>query len=562
MPRIYYSDSPDIPLPEHSIFTQTFSHDHDAQLPAYIDAPTGKTLSRADVHTQSLQLAWALKNILGQGHGDTMAIFSPNSLAWPIILLGGIAAGLRITTVNSAYTPSELQYQLHDSQAHYVFVHPSLLGTAIEALKLMKVDDAGAKKRIVLMGLIETALEGWRNVDDLLGKGRIEKEELFKGPAAHETIFLCYSSGTTSKSKGVELSHYNVTSTLCALEVRMKYLHPGGPVMLGVLPFFHIFGLTHLVLFTLYAGAPLVIMSKFNPDEFCASIDRYKVTVAVTVPPILVVLANHPAPEQHNISSLKVIMTGAAPLGKDLQLAVNARLRSLGADVMIPQGYGMTEAPICSQYETEWKAKVGSVGRLLANIQGRLVLDDDKTDAPEGEPGEMWIKGSGVMKGYFNNPAATKESITPEGWYKTGDIAIVDGEGHFKIVDRKKELIKYKGSLVPPAELEGVLLTHPNVVDAGVIGVWSDAEATESPRAYVVPRGGAASLKTAAEREKYGQEIQKWIQDKVARHKYLRGGVVVVDAIPKSAAGKILRRELRELAKKDSQVTGAVIPKL
>ncbi|KAF8517346.1 AMP binding protein [Gautieria morchelliformis] len=564
MPQIYYSHIPDVHIPERSIFTHLFGSNFDPQLPAYIDAPTGQTLSRADVRIQCLQLAWGLQNILYQKRSSTIAIFSPNSIAWPVVLLGSIAAGLRVTTVNSAYTPRELRHQLEDSRAYYIFVHPSLLNNTSEALRLMGVSDVEIKERIIQAAPAHSAVPGWRSMDELFGKGQLTREEPFDGAAAHETVLLCYSSGTTSKSKGVELSHHNVISVLCIVTPQIAYLSPIGAVMLSVLPFYHIYGLVKLVLNPFYRGAPQVVMSHFDPDAFCANVERYKVTVSLVVPPILVVLANHPAPEKYNMSSLKILFSGAAPLGEGLSLAVHARLRRLGADVMLPQGWGLTEtSPTCiMQHETEWQRHAGSIGKLLPNLQARLVLDDGVTDAPMGEAGEIWIKGPNVMKGYLNNPEATQDAITSDRWFKTGDIAVVDSEGNFRIVDRKKELIKYKGFQVPPAELEGVLLTHPRVVDAGVIGVFSEAEATEYPRAYIVPRGGVASLRTSADREALGQEIQAWIRTKVARHKYLRGGVVAVDTIPKSAAGKILRRELRELAKEDLQVTGSVKAKL
>jgi len=193
------------------------------------------------------------------------------------------------------------------------------------------------------------------------------------------------------------------------------------------------------------------------------------------------------------------------------------------------------------------------VGLLLPNLEARLVIDgegDGNVDAKVGEPGELWIRGPTVMKGYLNNVAATKDCITHDKWFKTGDIAIRDPEGYFYIIDRRKELIKYKGFQVPPAELESVLLTHPDVADVAVIGVESAKEATELPRAYIVP-ARPDSIKTDAEMTALALAVQKWIQTKVARHKFLRGGVVIIDAVPKSAAGKILRRELRERAKQE-----------
>jgi len=192
--------------------------------------------------------------------------------------------------------------------------------------------------------------------------------------------------------------------------------------------------------------------------------------------------------------------------------------------------------------------KLGSVGLLLPNLEARLVLDTEGlVDAKEGGSGELWIKGPSVMKGYLNNPEATQDSITSDKWFKTGDIAIRDEDGFYWVVDRRKELIKYKGFQVPPAELESVLLTHPDIADVAVIGVESTRQATELPRAYIV-HAPIGSVKTTAEKLAFADHIQKWIQGKVARHMFLRGGVVVIDAIPKSAAGKILRRELRDLA--------------
>lgn len=224
MVRIYRSTDPKVHLPRCSIFTHVFSEGYDPEKPGYIDAATGQTLTRNDVHKTSLQFAWALRNTLSQKRGDTMALFSMNSIAWPVLLLGGIAAGLRVTTINSSYTPSELLYQLQvrsyypgyivltgflqDSGAYYVFTHPSLLQNAVETLRLIKVSEGDIKRRIILAGPPSSyaSIEGdWRRFDDLLGKGQLDKEEPFDGEAADETALLCYSSGTTSRSKGVEV---------------------------------------------------------------------------------------------------------------------------------------------------------------------------------------------------------------------------------------------------------------------------------------------------------------------------------------------------------------------
>lgn len=555
MVRIYRSADPKFDIPRCSIFSYVFSGGFNANNPALTDAATGQTFTRNDVRKSALQLAWSLRSTLSLKRGDTIALFSMNSILWPTVLLGAIAAGIRVSTVNSMYTPSELLYQLQDSGAYYVFVHPCLLGTAVEALKLTKADESEIKKRIILVGPSAsfTGIEGhWRVLDDFLGQGELKKEEAFNGEATHETILLCYSSGTTSRSKGVELTHFNVIGDLVGIEHRSKHVNVNKCEM-AVIPFFHIYGLVGALLLTILASCPLVIMSHFTPEDFCASIERYKVTNIPTVPPILIMLANHPVVEKHNLQSLEVLHCAAAPLGKDLMLAVRARLAKQGVDIKITQAWGLTEtSPACTMVKAdEWLIRAGSSGALLSNMEARIVLEDG-SDAAVGEEGEIWFRGPNLMKGYLNNPKATREAITSDGWFKSGDTAYVDNDGYFFVIDRTKELIKYKGFQVSPAELEKLLLTHPNVLDAGVISVYSDAEATELPRAYVVPRGSAASLKTIADKEIFGKQVSTWIQDKVARHKYLRGGVVVVDSIPRSPAGKILRRELRDLADKES----------
>lgn len=291
-------------------------------------------------------------------------------------------------------------------------------------------------------------------------------------------------------------------------------------------------------------------MSKFEPEAFCRNIEKYQITYGLIVPPILVVLARHPAAGKYNLKSLNFLVSGAAPLGAPLVNSVQTRLRSYGNKTAIVQGYGLTETSPTAHFVPirDAERKIGYIGKLLSNLEARLVVDNGARDAEEGEAGELWLRGPTIMKGYLNNSEATKSSITEDGWFKTGDISTIDGEGFFMIVDRQKELIKYKGFQVPPAELESVLLQHPEIADAGVVGVESVAEATELPRAYVVHEKG---LKTNAEKDAFSKHVQEWIGARVAKHKFLRGGVIVIDAIPKSAAGKILRRELRERSKKE-----------
>jgi len=324
-----------------------------------------------------------------------------------------------------------------------------------------------------------------------------------------------------------------------------------------VLPFYHIYGAIKLLQYPLSRGVPSVILAKFDPEGFCWAVQKYRPTIALIVPPILVVFAKHPAVEKYDMSSLETMFSGAAPLGADLVAAVRKRFLEHGNTVVITQGYGLTEtSPTALLLPNEYALEhVGTTGFLLANLEARLVSEENgekTTDIPGA--GELWIRGPTVMKGYLNNASATEDSITPDGWFKTGDVAVRDKDGYYTIVDRRKELIKYKGFQVPPAELENVLLQHPQIADAAVIGVESKEEATELPRAYVVKAAPDASLTPEA--------VQEFVAGRVAQHKKLRGGVVFLDVIPKSAAGKILRRELRERAKTEVVEGRAVRAKL
>ncbi|KAJ6487695.1 AMP binding protein [Mycena sanguinolenta] len=576
-PKIYTSHIPDVPIEQMSVFTKLFaSHApgsvgrYPGSWTAYVDAASGTALTRAQVKKLSLLFAYGLRDHPTTQpfakRGDTVLIFSPNSLVWPIVLYGSVAAGLRCTLANSAYTSHELAYQYKDSRAKLIFTAEEGISTVRAMFAELGLSKAEAEKRIVVLGSdlrwaggpgVKRSPEaaGLLPWEDLLSRGVLEKEELFEGAAAHETVYLCYSSGTTGNPKGVETTHQNITS-LVDMIVGFP-TPPGGPPTLGILPFYHIYGVANLLQYPFYIGVAVVIQTRFEPVQFCANIERYKIGFAFIVPPVLVVLARHPAVDSYDLSSLEYMLSGAAPLGADLVKMVQKRLlskRELGSLCLITQGYGLTETSPSSHMLDFFSSnrKVGSVGFLLPNLKARLVEDDDGTiDAEEGKPGELWMHGPTVMKGYLNNPTATNNSITPDRWFKTGDIAIRDKEGYYYIVDRKKELIKYKGFLVPPAELEAILFTHPDVADAAVIGVESVEQATELPRAYVV-HANPAKVETAEAKTAFAASVVKWMETKVAKHKFLRGGVAVIDVVPKSAAGKILRRQLRDQAKAEA----------
>jgi len=301
-------------------------------------------------------------------------------------------------------------------------------------------------------------------------------------------------------------------------------------------------GLTCLILQSLHRGLHLVVMSKFDIETFCATIDREKITFAYVVPPVLLLIAKHPIVDKYNLSSLRMCNSGAAPLTKELVEQVNKRVR-----LPIKQGYGLSETSPTThaQLWEDWDKSIGSVGKLVTNMQAKYLAPDGKTELKRGETGELAVKGPNVFVGYLNKPELTRECFTEDGYFKTGDIGHEDEDGSFYITDRVKELIKYKGFQVAPAELEGLLVDHPLVNDAAVIGVYDDGQHTELPRAYIVLKQGVEESDATV------KQITDWLHQKVAYHKRLRGGVKFVKEIPKSASGKILRRIFKEEAKKE-----------
>jgi len=282
-------------------------------------------------------------------------------------------------------------------------------------------------------------------------------------------------------------------------------------------------------------------MSKFEIEQFCAAIQKHRITFTYVVPPVVLLLAKHPVVDKYDLSSLCMMNSGAAPLTQELVEAVYKRLK-----VPVKQGYGLSETSPTTHTQpwSEWDKTIGSVGRLFPNMTAKY-MSPEETEVPAGEVGELWMKGPNVFKGYHNNPEGTKNALTEDGYFKTGDVGYQDRDGNFYITDRVKELIKYKGFQVPPAELEGLLLSHPKINDVAVVGIYSEDQATEVPRAYIVPAPGVEGGRKTEE------DIVAWLRAKVANHKRLRGGVRFVDEIPKSASGKILRRVLKLRAQEE-----------
>ena len=386
-------------------------------------------------------------------------------------------------------------------------------------------------RRIVVLGEHEPA-------DDLLDAFALVGGDAYEGhapvDAADHVAILPYSSGTTGNPKGVMLTHRNLVANL--VQGGSMVAADSDDVVIAVLPFFHVYGLQILLNFNIRVGATTVSLPRFDLEQFLRTMQDHGVTRAYLVPPIVLALAKHPLVDQYDLSKLKSIVSGAAPLSTELANEVTDRI---GAEIL--QGYGLTETSPATHVALEGCGKPGCVGGVVPSSECRVVDVSTGEDVEHGESGEIWVRGPHIMKGYLNNPQATAETIDDDGWLHTGDIGYMDDDGDFYIVDRLKELIKYKGFQVPPAELEGLLLSHPAVADSAVIPV-PDEEAGEIPKAFVVLKPGA---------EATAGELQDFIAGQVASFKQIRE-LEFIDAIPKAISGKILRRVLRdaELAKR------------
>jgi 4-coumarate--CoA ligase len=424
-------------------------------------------------------------------------------------------AGGTVTTINPTYTQGEVHHQLVDSGASILITVPMFLDTAKAAMK-----DTSTTELYVMGGA-----EGEASLDELFGEPLAEHVPVDQG----HVVVLPYSSGTTGLSKGVMLTHRNLVANIAqCLGAAIPMSEADSFV--AVLPFFHIYGMQVLMNCGLRAGSTIVTMPRFDLVHFLELNQTHHLTRGFVAPPMVVALAKHPIVDNYDLTDLQIIFSGAAPLSAELAIECGARL---GCEVV--QGYGMTELSPVTHATPPGGFKAGSVGVLISNTE--MLIVDPATGESLGldQDGEVWVRGPQVMKGYLNNEVATANTIDADGWLHTGDVGHVDADGHLYVVDRLKELIKYKGFQVPPAELEALLLTHPAVADAAVIGK-SDAEAGEIPVGFVVLKDGQNVSAT---------DIQGFVADQVASYKQVRE-VHFLDAIPKSPSGKILRRILRD----------------
>ena len=532
----FASPFPQVQIPTSSVYDYLFEDfdDADGDRIALVDAKSGAETTYRDMIARVDAFAGALA-ARGIGVGDVVGLLSPNSTAFAIAFHGILRSGATATTINALFTAKDIAKQLADANATLLVTVTPLLAQAADGA----AERGLTGDRVVVLDGPGESVDGHPNAEDLIGP-KLPAPDVTFDPATHLAA-LPYSSGTTGNPKGVMLTHRNLVANVA--QIRPLQGMRADDRILAVLPFFHIYGMTVLLNAALHARASLVIMPSFDLGDFLDNIQNHRCTYAFIAPPVAVALAKHPLVERYDLSSLRGIMSGAAPLDEDLGSAVKKRL---GCQVV--QGYGMSElspvshvAPFDGGRELIGSiAPLSSCGWTVPNAVSKLV--DSETGAEIDPPasglsdtGELWFKGPNVMAGYLGNDQATKDTVDDDGFLHTGDVARVDSTGCVYIVDRLKELIKYKGYQVPPAELEAVLLSHPDIADAAVIGVTDADSGEEVPKAFVVKQSGSELTESA---------VMEFVAGHVAPYKKVRQ-VAFIDAIPKSASGKILRKDLR-----------------
>uniref|UniRef100_A0A2H1WC02 Luciferin 4-monooxygenase n=1 Tax=Spodoptera frugiperda TaxID=7108 RepID=A0A2H1WC02_SPOFR len=500
---------------------------------ALVCAITNRSYTFHDIYKYSRNFAAKLRTQMKIRDGDAVCLMMSNSPEYPIALLGALEAGAEVTTANPIYTAYELERQIKQAEPKVLLGVPETAPVLKEALRLAKQD-------IPIIVL--------KNPDGALPENTISFQELFLADnvdrsvlkdvsrTAEDVALFPYSSGTTGLPKGVELSNRNLVANFVQQDVDTMRVHQETTkshqdVTLGILPFYHSYGLSVVLLHKLSAGLKNVTLPKFQPNTFIDAMKNFKINLLCAAPPLVLFLGSHPGVTGDHLASLRTITCGAAPLPT---VDVTKILDKVKHDMDFLQIYGLTEVSPLATCMPPGSKDYSKAGYAVSNTELRVADQDQRVLGPN-QLGELHIRGPQVMKGYRNNPEATKAVITEDGWFKTGDLASLDENGIVTINDRLKELIKVKGYQVPPAELENVLKEHPDILDAAVLGI-PDSRLGEVPRAFVVLREGVKIEANA---------VTSFVSERVAEYKRIRD-VVFLDALPKNPSGKILKRVLRD----------------
>ncbi|XP_044728018.1 4-coumarate--CoA ligase 1-like [Chrysoperla carnea] len=508
-----------------------------------IDSETEEVLTNQKLVQNVLQNIYVLQK-LNLKAGDIICILSENRLEYFVPLIASLCLGITIATINPSLTDSELLHCMDVSKPKVVFSSAYSLKNLLSIL-----NKCSYIQSIVCFDNISIPTNNvpvqYYSYKKLMEQTKNSMLNIRKFPFQQfnlkETIALImYSSGTTGLPKGVMLTLHNLMYLHKTLNLPQYYLDDSTDVTISILPMYHSFGcIGHLNAFT--KQITMVQLKKFDPERYFQLNEKYQATLCAVVPPICVLFAKSPLLNRYDLSSIKKIRCGAAPLSQSLEKQVTARLNL----DFIRQGYGLTETTlVVTMYPKGMTLKSGSVGPPLIGVKAKVVdVTTGKALGPY-EKGELCFKSDTCTKGYYNNPEATAEIIDSDGWLHTGDVGYYDSDYCFYIVDRIKQLIKVKGLQVAPAEIEAVLLQNPKIKDAGVIGV-PDERSGELPLAFVVrqPNSNITEL-----------EVAKFVEDRLSPYKHLKGGIRFVNEIPKNPSGKILRNKLKDLLNDKSKL--------
>ncbi|KAF1985761.1 4-coumarate-CoA ligase 2 [Aulographum hederae CBS 113979] len=539
---IFKSKQPDINLPtDITVWDWLFDSPQsplskypESQIAGYLNAETKERVSYRQVKEYSTYVSTALVKKYGLQEDDTVALFSQNTIWYPVAMFAILRAGGKVSGASPAYNVEEMSYALKIGQAKFLMTASSSIEVAKAAAQ-----EAGIPQEHIF--LLEGNINGYTTIKELIeiGKSYGEKGQIkaFKLPPERKNKdvcgFLSFSSGTTGLPKAVMITHQNVIAQCLQVQQITPEDHKK---ILAVLPLFHITGLVHGLNLPILLNAEVIMCPTFTMPSMLSTIATHKITELLLVPPILIRLVHDPEVAKHDLSHVRRFSSGAAPLSEEILQLLQKRFPGTG----FKQGYGMTESCSCITAHTPeyYDFKYAhTVGTIVASTEVKIIREDG-TECGIGEPGEIPARGPQIVMGYLDNEKATKETFYEGGWLHTGDQGWIDKEGLITISDRIKELIKVKGIGVAPAELEDLLLGHEMVEDVAVVGVRDDY-AGELSKAFVVVKKGTEGS------EKIGRELMRFVKEKKVRHKWIKE-VEFVDEIPKSASGKILRRVLRD----------------
>ncbi|XP_077984527.1 uncharacterized protein LOC144439133, partial [Glandiceps talaboti] len=523
---IFKSSLPDIQIPDDMNVAEYVMKDFDkfGNREALVDGVTGKSYTFTQLKELVYKCAGGL-TLDGFKQGDTCAIYLPNIPEFFVIFSAVSVVGGTITTVNPLYTTEELVQQLAISQPNIIVTLPMFAEKARQGAERI-----ASIKDVYVIG----QADGCKTFSSLLDNNGSAFPRNLTIHAKKDVVVIPYSSGTTGLPKGVMLSHFNYIANIEQLRIPGLLHREEHDTAVAVMPFFHIYGMLASMSLGLVQGSRVITLPRFDQEVFLKTVQDYKVNHVPIVPPMALLLAKHPIVDNYDLSCIDEFICGAAPLSDELPAAV---LRRTNPKAILRQGYGLTEAiatHVCYGNDPNQWPK-GSSGTLVPNAEAKVVDIETGKTLPVGESGVICLRGPSVMQGYFGNTEATAQMIDEDGWVSSGDIGYIDEKYHLHVEDRLKELIKYKGFQVAPAELEALLISHPGIQDAAVIPV-QDEEAGELPKAFIVTNS----------KNLLPEDVYKFVEGKVSAFKKLRGGVEFIDEIPKSQSGKILRRLLKD----------------